>query len=312
MTRILFYLDGYPHDAWRQALLTADPSLEFRSYPDWGDPCDGPAYAVVWEAKKGLLAAYPNIKAVFSLGAGIDHILNDTSVPHDLPIIRMSDDGLKEGMAEYVLMTVLMHHRQMPVILDQMKKAEWKRVYSKPASAMRVGIMGYGALGQHAAAALKPLGYDIGAWSNSPKADEDAVTHFTGAEAFERFLARSDILVGMLPDTEATKGLLNADTLTLLPKGASVINAGRGSLIDIDALMEALDRGHLSAATLDVVPDEPLVKDHPLWSHKKVIITPHIAAITRTDTAANYILENIKHIEDGQQVTNVLNRKIGY
>jgi len=312
MTSILFYLEEYPHEPWKKALQVLEPSIEFLSYPNWGTAGDGPAYAVVWEPKEGLLKSYPNIKAVFSIGAGIDHILADTTIPAKLPIIRMGDDGLKEGMAEYILMNVLMHHRQMPHFLAQQRRATWRRTFAKPARSVRVGIMGYGALGKHAAATLKPLGYDIAAWSNSAKEAETSITHFTGQADFKRFLGRTDILVGLLPETEATTGLINAENLRALPKGASIINAGRGSLIDLTALISALDSNHLSAATLDVVPDEPLEPNHPLWHHEKVIITPHIAAITRTETAANYIIANIKRIEAGEKPQNMLNRNRGY
>lgn len=312
MTRILFYLDEFPHEPWRRALLATDPSIEFHGYPNWGSPEDGDAYAVVWEPKPGLIRDYPNLKAVFSLGAGIDHILADTTIPVELPIIRMGDDGLREGMAEYILMNVLMHHRHMPQFIMQQRDAVWRRALSKPASSVRVGIMGYGALGQCAAAALKPVGYDIAAWSSSPKEAEDGLTHYTGAEAFKDFLARTDILVGLLPETDATIGLMNTENLDALPAGASIINAGRGSLIDLDALADALDSRHISSATLDVVPTEPLTPDHPLWQCKNLIITPHIAAITRTETAANYIMDNIKRMQAGNRAQNMLNRNRGY
>jgi glyoxylate/hydroxypyruvate reductase A len=312
VTRILFYLEEYPHESWRDALLNRDPSIDFKGYPDWGSAEDGPAYAVVWEPKHGLIKDYTNIKAIFSLGAGIDHILADTSIPEDIPIIRMGDDGLKEGMAEFVLMNVLMHHRQIPEMISAQQDRNWLRLFSKPASAVTVGIMGYGALGHYAAQALKPLGYKIRAWSTSPKAAEAGVQHFAGNNALAEFLSGTDILVGLLPDTPATSGLLNEDTLACLPKGAAVVNAGRGSLIDIDALLHHLDTDHLSGATLDVVPEEPLPQNSALWHHKKVIITPHIAAITRTDTAANYIVDNIKLLQNGDIPTNMLNRNRGY
>jgi len=312
MTRILFYLDEFPHEPWEKALKAVDPAIEFRGYPNWGTPEDEPAYAVVWEPKAGLLAEYSNLKAVFSLGAGIDHILCDTNVPKGLPIIRMSDDGLKEGMAEYVLMNVLMHHRRVPYFLAQQRRCNWQRAFTKVASSVRVGIMGYGALGQSAAAALKPVGYDIAAWSATIKPAEEGISHFTGPGMLKEFLARTDILVCLLPETVATTGLLGAENLAALPKGASVINAGRGSLIDLPALEDALDSDHLSGATLDVVPKEPLEEKHPLWRHEKVIITPHIAAITRTETAANYIIDNINQMELGRPAQNMLNRKRGY
>jgi len=312
MTRILFYLEDFPHEPWKQALMAADNSIEFRGYPNWGSPNDGPAYAVVWEPKAGLIKDYTNIRAVFSLGAGVDHILADASIPEELPIIRMGDDGLKEGMAEYVTMNVLMHHRQMPLLWDQQKHKTWRRLFAKPATSVRVGIMGFGMLGKACAKALLPFGYKIQAWSNTPKEPQDGIHHYTGPGQFHDFLKETDILVGLLPDTDETRGLINTETLALLPEGASIINAGRGGLIDLEALRQALDSNHLSGATIDVTPKEPLDNDHPIWDAKNIIITPHIAAITRTDTAANYIVDNIKRLKAGLAPTNMLDRKRGY
>ncbi|NVJ69134.1 MAG: glyoxylate/hydroxypyruvate reductase A [Alphaproteobacteria bacterium] len=311
MTRILFYLDGYPHDVWRQCIHAIDPEVDFIGNPDWGNPEDGPAYAFVWEPEPGLLARYPNIKAIFSLGAGIDHLTRDPDLPKDVPIIRMGDEGLKEGMAEYVLMNVLMHHRQTPQLIKAQRQHEWKRVFSLAAKDVRIGILGYGALGQRAAKVLAPMGYNLAAWSRSPKSD-DSVQHFTGMDELDNFLARTDILVGLLPSTPETEGLMDFDRLSRLPEGASVINAGRGSLIVLDDLKALLDSGYIAGASLDVFPEEPLPKDHALWDYDNVIITPHSAAITRPDTAAEYVLRNIKRIENGEEPENLLNTNLGY
>lgn len=312
MTRILFYLEDYPHDIWRECIHAIDPDVEFIGNPNWGSPDDGDAYAFVWEPKPGLLAQYTNIKAIFSLGAGVDHILADPALPKDVPIIRMGDEGLKEGMAEFVLMNVLMHHRKTPELIAAQRQHHWKRVFSLAARDVRVGILGYGALGARAAAALAPLGYDIAAWSRSPKPAEDGVSHFTGMAELNDFLARTDILVGLLPSTPETENLLDFDRLSRLPEGAAVINAGRGSLIILDDLMALLDSGYISGASLDVFPVEPLPKDHKIWDYDNVVITPHSAAITRPDTAADYVLRNIRRIENGEAPENLLNTNLGY
>lgn len=312
MTRILFYLNDYPHDIWRECIHAINPEVDFLSFPDWGTPQDGDAYAFVWEPEPGLLARYPNIKAIFSLGAGVDHILADPHLPKDVPIIRMGDDGLKEGMAEFVLMNVLMHHRKTPELIAAQRKHHWKRVFSLAAKDVRVGILGYGALGKRAAAALKPIGYDIAAWSRSPKAAEAGITHFTGMDELNDFLARTDILVGLLPATKETENLLNFDRLSRLPEGAAVVNAGRGTLIVLDDLMALLDSGYISGASLDVFPEEPLPETHPLWDYDHVLITPHSAAITRPDTAAAYVLRNIDRLEAGETAENQLDTNLGY
>lgn len=312
MTRILFYLDEPGAEIWQPAFEAAIPGLDFRTYPDWGKPEDGPAYVFAWEPELGLIAKYPNIKAIFSLGAGVDHLTRDPYLPTDIPIIRMSDDGLKEGMAEFVVMTVLMHQRYMPRMLAAQRKRQWRRLFPPLARDVRVGILGYGALGEYCAQALKPLGYQLAAWSRTAKTPEDGVQHFTGSSEFEAFLKRTDILVGLLPSTPETTDLLNKATMALMPKYASIINAGRGTLINLDDLVDLLDSGHLSAATLDVFVEEPLDSGSPLWLHDKIVITPHIASITRPDTAAQYVARNIKRIEEGLQPENVLDRSKGY
>jgi glyoxylate/hydroxypyruvate reductase A len=312
MTRILFYLEDYGHDIWRSAIKGIDPSVEFRGFPDWGSSDDGPAYAFVWEPEPGLLARYPNIKAIFSLGAGIDHLTRDPLLPNDVPIIRMGDDGLKEGMAEYVAMNVLMHHRGTPQMLGKQRRREWGRYFANAAKDVRVGILGFGALGRVAAEALVPFGYNIAAWSRTKKESHPSVTLYHGADSLNDFIARTDILVGLLPSTPETSGLLDFNRLSRLPEGASVINAGRGSLIVLDDLLALLRSGYIRGASLDVFPEEPLPQDHALWGLDNVIITPHIAAITRPDTAAEYVLRNIKRLEAGQTAENQLDLKRGY
>lgn len=312
MTKLYFYLDEPDAEIWQPAFEAAIPGVDYRPYPNWGSPDEGPAYLFAWEPELGLVAKYPNIKAIFSLGAGVDHLTRDPDLPADIPIIRMSDDGLKEGMAEFVLMTVLMHHRYMPRMVASQRKHEWRRLFPPLASDVRVGILGYGALGKFSAAALKPLGYQIAAWSRSGKEAEEGVEHFTGIEEFEAFLARTDILVGLLPSTPETTNLLNKKTMSLMPKYASIINVGRGTLIDLNDMVELLDDGHLSAATLDVFVKEPLDDESSLWDHPKVIITPHIASITRPKSAAEYVARNIERIENGLEPENLLDRKRGY
>ena len=224
----------------------------------------------------------------------------------------MGDDGLKEGMAEFVAMSVLMHHRGMPSLLAKQRSGDWGRFFAPAAKNIRVGILGFGALGKVSAKALLPFGYDIAAWSRTEKPRHDDITLFHGQDGLADFLARTDILVGLLPSTPETSGLMNTDRLSLLPAGASIINAGRGSLIVLEDLIPLLNSGQLSGATLDVFPEEPLPKDHALWGLDNVIITPHIAAITRPDTAAEYVVRNIEKMERGETAENQLDMKRGY
>jgi glyoxylate/hydroxypyruvate reductase A len=266
----------------------------------------------VWEPKHGLLKEYTNSKITFSVGAGVDHIMSDPDLPADIPIVRMADDGLKEGMAEFVVMSVLMLHRSMPELLNAQKQKKWARIFAPAASSIKVGIMGYGALGQKCAEALKPLGYQINSWSKSRKDEEKGVKHYTGMDDLDNFLTNTNIVIGLLPNTADTTNLLNEERLSKLPKRASVVNAGRGNLIKIDDLITLLDNNHLSAAILDVFNEEPVPKLHPAWEHPKIILTPHIAAVTRPKTAAEYVVRNIKNMNNGRPLENVLNIQRGY
>jgi len=312
MTRILFYLPDYSPDPWVSALKALDPDLDIRTNDDWGDPEDGPAYAFVWMPPHGQLARYPNIRAVFSLGAGVDHLTSDPDLPKDLPIVRMGDDGLREGMREYVLMGVLAYQRGLFQFTKDQAAAHWGRIFAPAASDTPVGIMGYGALGRAVADALIPMGYPVKTWSRTPKPAAPDVTHFTGTDDLSAFLAASRVVVGLLPDTDATRHLLNSDTLAHMPKGGFVINAGRGGLVDLDALITSLDQGHLSGAMLDVFSTEPLPSDHPAWAHPDILVTPHVAAITRPHSAARYVLDGIAAFEAGQQPALMLDRMRGY
>lgn len=312
MTRILFYLDEPGYETWQQAFAAAIPDVEVRNYPDWGNPNDGPAYAFVWHPKPGIIAAYPNITHVFSFGAGVDHILKDPTIPDELPVIRMSDDGLKDGMAEFVLMSVLMHHRGIHQLMNAQRAKEWIDMFPAEAADVRVSMLGYGALAKAAINRLQPVGYKISAWSRTPKNTKDNVTHYAGLDSLSDFLASTDILVCLLPATSETTNLLNADTLALLPENAAIINAGRGNLIDLDALVSLLDSKHLSGATLDVFPIEPLPQDSVLWHHPKVTVTPHIAAVTRPKNATKYVARCIDQIKRGERPENLLDRSFGY
>ncbi|GHF23218.1 glyoxylate/hydroxypyruvate reductase A [Kordiimonas sediminis] len=312
MTRILFFCERAEAAQWEEAFKKAAPELEFRNYPDWGIPDDGDAIAFVWQATPGLLKKYTNIRAIFSLGAGIDHLTSDPDLPTHLPIIRMGDDGLKEGMAEFAVWSVLTLHRRLLEVVENQRTANWFQFFAAAAADKRVGIMGYGALGKSAAKALLPFGYQINTWSRSPKETEEGITHYTGKDSFDAFLANTDYFVCLMPNTPETTDLLNKETFAKMPKGAGIINGGRGNLIVEQDLIEALDSGHLSGAVLDVFKKEPLTEDHPFWAHPKIMITPHIAAITRVDTAVEYVIRNLKRLNDGEKPENLLDLNRGY
>ena len=295
---------------WKPQLGRLMPELEVRVWPEVGDPADID-YALVWRPEPGLLASLPNLKLILSLGAGVDHILCDPLLPHDVPIVRLVDPYMTDAMSEYVVLQVLRLHRQDLDYRAQQEAAEWRELEQKNAVARRVGILGAGALGQDAGRKLKGLGFAVALWSRSERTVE-GLASYAGAAGLPALLGRSEILVCLLPLTAETEGILNTSTFTLLPKGAAVINAARGGHLVEEDLLGALASGRLSAAALDVFREEPLPADHPFWRHPRIIVTPHTAAATHPQTAAPIILDNIRRCEEGRPLLNRIDPAQGY
>jgi glyoxylate/hydroxypyruvate reductase A len=295
---------------WKPQLVRLMPELEVRVWPQVGDPADID-YALVWRPEPGLLASLPNLKLILSLGAGVDHILCDPLLPHDLPIVRLVDPYMTDAMSEYVVLQVLRLHRQDLDYRAQQEAAVWRELAQKNAAERCVGILGAGALGQDAARKLKRLGFDVALWSRSERAFE-GLASYAGAAGLTALLGRSEILVCLLPLTPETEGILNTSTFTLLPKGAALINAARGGHLVEEDLLAALASGRLSAAVLDVFREEPLPAGHPFWRHPRIIVTPHIAAATHPPTAAPIILDNIRRCEEGRPLLNRVDPAQGY
>jgi glyoxylate/hydroxypyruvate reductase A len=291
------------------ALRRELPNMEIRDWNDKGDKADV-NYAVVWNPPKGELKTFPNLKCVFSMFAGIEHMMQDPELP-DVPISHLIDKALTHGMTEYVVHNVLLYHRRRSEFEEQQKQKLWKSLSIAPASDRHVGIMGFGALGSDAARVLLALNFNIAAWSRTPKS-MTGVTSFHGSEGLSVFLAQTEILVCLLPLTPATAGILNHDLFSKLPKGAYLINAGRGGSQVEDDILSALNSGQLAGASLDVFETEPLPKDHPFWSHSKVTITPHNASHTDVDSSARTIAANIIGFEAGKPVHGLVDRKRGY
>jgi glyoxylate/hydroxypyruvate reductase A len=251
---------------------------------------------------------YTRAKAVLNLWAGVETITGNKTL--NIPLARMVDPGLTKGMVEWVTGHVMRHHLGMDSDI-QRTDAQW--VYRTPPLAQErsVVVLGLGALGLVVAQTLRTLGFNVIGWSRSPKDVEDIQT-FSGAAGLSEALACAEIAILLLPDTPATENTLNAETLAQMPKGAFIINPGRGPLINDDALLAALDSGHIAHATLDVFRVEPLPQEHPYWAHPKVTVTPHIAAETRASTASMAIVENIRRGEAGEPFLNLVDRDLGY
>jgi glyoxylate/hydroxypyruvate reductase A len=294
-------------DAWLAPLGEALPEAEIRRLDQFAP--DAVDYAAAWGAAPGL-ARCANLKAIVSLGAGIDHILADARLAR-VPVVRMIDPGLTQGMTEYVVLHVLRHHRREPELEARQRRHLWKPFYTPLASARRVGVLGMGEIGRDAARHLAALGFQVAGWSRRAHRLK-GIERFAGANGLAPFLARTEILVCLLPLTPATRGILDARAFGLLPKGASVINAARGGHLIESDLVAALDSGHLSWATLDVFETEPLPASSPLWSHAKVYVSPHNAAISSPDAIARYIADQILGFERGEPLRNVVDRARGY
>lgn len=297
-------------DRWAGALARELPDEDIRinTGPEGDKEIE---FAVVWKPSPGRLAAIPGLEAIFSIGAGVDHVFADPRLPSDVPVIRLIDPTLTTQMTEYVVMNVLWHHREMDAYAALQAQSTWRHLHPPRTPDRRVGIMGLGILGEAAARALAPFGFALNGWTRTPR-DWPLGRAFHGVDGLAPFLGASDILVCLLPLTPETEGILNADTFAALPEGACLINAARGGhLVEAD-LLEALDTGGLRAATLDVFAEEPLAPGHPFWSHPKIRITPHVAALTYADAAAREIAANIARFRAGKPMTGVVDHDRRY
>jgi len=279
-----------------------------------GDPADV-HYAAVWKPPAGALAAFRNLRVIFNLGAGVDALMADPSLPK-VPVVRVAVDDLTGRMTEYVVLHVLMHHRQQLDLRDNQSRKLWQPGAQWAAEAVTVGIMGLGTLGRDAAEVLRRIGFRVVGWSNSTKTI-DGVECFSGRDGLAPFLAKTHILVCLLPLTPETRHILNRRLFERLARnsplgGPVLINAGRGGLQVEADILSCLDDGTLLAATLDVFATEPLPADSPLWSHPRVVITPHNAADTDPDAISAYVADQIARFEAGAPLRNVVNVARGY
>jgi glyoxylate/hydroxypyruvate reductase len=278
------------------------------------DPALDPAsvhYAAVWKPTPGELAGFPNLRVIFNLGAGVDALMADASLPN-VPLVRVAVDDLTARMTEYVLLHVLMHHRQELYLRESQREKRWAPKSQWPAGAISVGIMGLGTLGADAAQALARLGFRVAGWSRSKKII-DGIECFDGAGQLGAFLRRTNILVCLLPLTSDTRQILNRGLFAKLdstsPLGAPVlINAGRGGLQNEADILNCLHDGTLGAVSLDVYATEPLSGDSRFWTHPKVVLTPHNAADTDPDEISKYVARQIKVFEAGGALENVVDR----
>ncbi len=294
---------------WARLFAERAPELPFRLWPDIGDPADV-RYLAAWEPPDDLAQRFPNLDILFSVGAGVDQF-DVSRLPPDLPVVRMVEPGIVDGMVEYVTLATLALHRDLIDYIARQRARVWEPIRLRSAAGRRVGVLGLGMLGSAVLEKLRGFCFDCAGWSRSPRA-LDGVRCFAGAGALPDFLARTDILICLLPLTDMTRGILNRELFARLPKGAALVNAGRGGhLVEAD-LITALDSGHLSAAVLDVAEAEPPPPNHPFWIHPRILLTPHVASMTQPDTAVSVVLDNIRRHQSGEPLRGLVDRARGY
>ncbi len=309
--QLLFHSNADSKADWEKRLAALDPSIEVRVWPDAGELAAIEA-ALVWKPPAGLLAKLPRLRLILSLGMGVDHVFADTLLPKHVPVARLVVPDLVNRMSEYCALAVLRYHRNADAYDAFQRERKWKGLPGEPAGAnRRVGILGLGEIGRDLAGKLAPFGFKLAGWSRTPK-QVPGVESFHGRAGLAPFLARSEIVVCLLPLTPETEGILNADAFAALPKGAVVINAARGGHVVESDLVAALDSGHLAAAQLDVFRQEPLPADHRFWTHPKIRVTPHNAGVTDPMAAADQIVENLRRLRAGEPLLNIVDPVRGY
>jgi glyoxylate/hydroxypyruvate reductase len=312
---LLIAVSGWDPTPWRRQLEAQLPS---HSVATLDEPFDRASvrYAVTWRHPPGALSDLSNLRAIFSLGAGVDHVFADPALP-DKPIVRIVDPDLTERMSEWVVMHALVHLRQLRRYERQQRERVWSDDDDQPkAGDVQVGVLGLGVLGSDAAAKLKTLGFKVAGWSASPKS-LPGVACFSGADGLKRLLAQTDMLLVLLPLTEATRGIVDASLLAQLRQGGALggpilINAGRGGLQVEADILAALDSGALKGASLDVFEREPLPKESRLWSHPAIYVSPHNAAVSSPQAIAAFVARQIEACERGDPLAHLVDRQRGY
>jgi glyoxylate/hydroxypyruvate reductase A len=306
---LLYKADPVRGEQWKRLFAEHAPDIEWRAWPDIGDPRDI-RYLAAWQAPDDLEVVLPNLEVLFALSAGVDQLDLDR-LPASLPVVRLLDPGITQGMCEYASFAVLSLHRDMLRYRQQQSARCWQAHMLQPAAKRRVGVMGLGTQARQILSTLQTFGFALSGWARSEHRIA-GVDCFAGTEQLPAFLSQCDIVLCVLPLTEQTKGILNRQLFQHLPKGAALVNMGRGGhLVEAD-LLEALASGQLSAAVLDVLQQEPAPPDHPFWEHPQIWLTPHIAAMTQPESAFGVLLDNIRRHQRNESMLGEVDRKRCY
>ena len=296
---------------WIEALNNELGSVDLCLYPKVEDNSliD---YAIVWKHPYGDLKNYPNLKAILSCGAGVDHIVDDPDYPRSVPIVRLHDEKLSQDMCLYTLHWVLHFHSDQYLYRIQQQSREWIQQSSVQSEDRTIGIMGLGNIGKAIGDSLVNLDFSVIGWGARPKHSLGSIEYYCGHEQLSDFLSQTEILINVLPLTENTKNILSKIELAFLPKGSFIINIGRGGIINESDLLTTLDSGHITATALDVFAQEPLPENNSLWVHPSVYVTPHIAGQSNPGSAARTIADNIRLIEKGESPYPIYSHSSGY
>lgn len=305
--RISFCCSDTQAEPWLRDLRAALPQAQVSLWQSGDAPAD---YGVVWQPPQAFFDQQPQLRAAFNIGAGVDALLRLRIAP-GTALVRLDDAGMGVQMAEYVCHALIRHYRQFAGYDTQQRSNLWQQRELLPRTAMPVGIMGLGVLGQQVARAVAQFGFVVNGWSRSAK-DVPGVRSFSAAQGLHDFLAASRVLVSVLPSTPETRNLINRDTLSRLQPGAFLINVARGAQLVEEDLLALLDSGHMAGAALDVFRSEPLAPEHPLWRHPKVSVTPHIAALTLRAESVAQIAAKIAALEQARPVAGLVDRQRGY
>ena len=297
-------------ELYHRLLKDALPEWDVACWPE-GVDAESVTHVAAWKPPAGFFKRFPKLEAVFVLGAGVDKFLQRDDLAEQVKIVRLTDAGMAQQMTEYCLYGVLHYQRQMDVYLRQQRAGQWLPQPARLAKEVRVSLLGLGQLGAQVAQNLAKMGYRVAGWSRQSR-QIDGVACVHGDDGLRSLLPETDVLFCVLPETPETRHLLDDDRLALLPGDAAIINAGRGSLIDQDALLAHLDRGLLRFVLLDVFAEEPLGENHRLWQHPRVLITPHVAAETLPAEAVDQIAANLRALAKGLAVAGLVDRRRGY
>ena len=311
LSALLYYSKQDPADLWADELKKALPKdIDVRLHPDIGDPREI-EFALCWQPQTGLLASLPNLKLIFSMAAGFDHLLKDPERPQHVPIVRIIDDTLSTMMSEFAVYAVLGFHRYMPAFHRDQRELKWQRRWPRFTADTHVGVLGLGAIGTDVAQKLAVFGFKVHGWSRTEKISKGITCHF-GKDGLFEMLSQCQQTVCVLPLTKETSGILNNETLNAMPRGAYVTNIGRGGHVVDQDLLDALDSGQIAGAFLDVFNEEPLPTDHRYWSHPDVVMTPHIAGEIVPRSCAKSIAANIERFREGDAVIGIADLDRGY